>query len=344
MDDPNSPTNSPNFPLHPEISRGEQPMKFFWLFIPLLALCIVSLACAQRPSPEDVQKIAVLKTELEEVRSEVVAAEKKNSLLAGGLIKALVEARLEILKTTEALIQQRIHALETGATISIKVSGTEPNEELAARLGQEIETQLVELSKAQAEADKYSGGLLAVMKQATVATQEQTVAMLRQRYLAAKYGLPTVVLPATTGGASEQGIGAASPSTSPSMSVDVPSADVSAEIVSVKLLGKRFSNQNYQQFILLDMEFTAKGLDKPARAIKGVLNLQDLFGEPKISINWTIDELMMPGQTFVKKGTGFEYNQFIDSHNWVRSTDLQNMTASFVVMSILYQDGSRRDF
>ena len=318
-------------------------MKSLRPFILLLALCIVSPACAQGPSPEDVQRIAALKTELEEVRNEVAEAEKKNASLTGGLVKALVEARLEILKTTEALIQQRIHALEAGAKISVEVSGTKPNEELATRLAQEIETQLKQLTEARAEADKYTGGLVAAMKQATVATQEQTVAMLRQRYLAAKYGLPIVVVSATTGEAPEHGIPFASSSTPPSTSVDVP-ADVSADILSVKLLRKRFAEQDYQDFIWFDIEFTAKGLDKPARAIRGVLKLQDLFGEPHMMLNWTIDEPIKPGQTLVEKGSGFKYNQFIDAHQWVRATDLQNMTASFIVKSILYQDGSRRDF
>ena len=112
----------------------------------------------------------------------------------------------------------------------------------------------------------------------------------------------------------------------------------------MKLLSKRFAEQNYQEFIWFDIEFTANGLDKPARAIKGILNLQDLFGEPKMRFNWTIDEPIKQGETIVERGTGFKYNQFIDSHQWVRATDLENMTASFAVKSILYQDGSRRDF
>jgi len=318
-------------------------MKSLRPFTLLLALFILSPACRRGPSPEDVQRIAALKTELEAVRTEVTEAEKKNASLTGGLVKALVEARLEILKTTEALIQQRIHALEAGAKISVEVPGTVPNEELAARLAQEIETQLVELSKARAEADKYSGGLVAAMKQATVATQEQTLAMLRQRYLAAKYGLSTIALPAAAGGASEQEMPSPSPSIPPPTSVAVP-AEVSAEILSVKLLKKRYAEQDYQDFIWFDIEFTARGLDKPARAINGVLNLQDLFGEPRMRINWTIDEPIKPGETVVERGTGFEYNQFLGSHQWVRATKLQNMTASFVVKSILYQDGTRRDF
>ena len=61
-------------------------------------------------------------------------------------------------------------------------------------------------------------------------------------------------------------------------------------------------------------------------------------------LNWTIDEPPQPGETIVEKGSGFEYNQFLDPHRWVRATDIEDMTASFTVESILYQDGTRLDF
>lgn len=313
------------------------------LLILLLVLCIASPACSQSPSPEDVQKIAALKAELEAVYLEIAATEDKSSSFSDGLVKALIEVRLEILRTTEALIHQRIHALESGAKITIGLAGTEPNEDLADQLRQEIESQLAELNGARQEAAKYSGGLVAAMKHATIATQEQSVAMLQQRYFVAKYGLPMILPAVTTRPASEQGAQSVRSSTTSSRGREALD-DVSSEILSVKLLSKRFAEQDFQEFIWLDIEFTADGLDKPARAIKGVLRLQDLFGEPKMSIKWTIDEPIDPGKAIAEKGTGFKYNQFIDSHQWVRATALQNMTASFTVNSILYEDGTRRDF
>ena len=130
----------------------------------------------------------------------------------------------------------------------------------------------------------------------------------------------------------------------PPPSPDVPDDVSSTEVLSVNLLKKQFDVQDYEEFIWFDIEFTATGLDKPARAIKGVLNLQDLFGESPMAINLTLDEPLTPGEKVVRQGTGFEYNQFLDSHRWVLATDLQNMAASFTVMSVLYQDGTRRDF
>jgi hypothetical protein len=318
-------------------------MRKIGLLIPLLILCISSPACSQSPSPEDLQKIAALQTDLKQVRTKIAATIDKNASLAGGLVKALVETRLEILKTTEALVEQRIHALESGAKITVSVAGTEPDEKLANQLREEIDSQLPELNAAKQEAAKYSGGLVGAMKEATVATQEQSIAMLRQRYLAAKYGLPIGLSATATNPESEQGTLSMQSSATSYADREVPD-EVRSDIVSVKLLSKRFAEQDYQKFIWLDIEFTANGLDKAARAIKGVLKLQDLFGEAHMKINWTIDKPIEPGQAVIEKGTGFKYNQFSDSHQWVRATDLQNMTASFLVRSILYQDGSRRDF
>jgi hypothetical protein len=306
----------------------------------MVGLLILLLAdgCHFKPSPEDQAKIDALQIELKAVREDVSAAEQKNSALAGGLVKALVEVRLEVLKTTEALLQQRINALESGARVTISIPATQPDAKLAESLEGDIKVQEDQLKAAQVEAAQYAGGLIAAMKQATVATQEQSLAMLKSRYLAAKYGLPTL-------GAS--GSAKVSPTTvgsdvKPTAS-DTPE-DVARGVVKVRLLRKRFAEQEYQNFIWFDIEFTATGLDKPARAIKGVFHLQDLFGESKMNLNWIIDQQLAPGSTIVEKETGFKFNQFMSEHQWARATDISNMTASFTVQSILYMDGTRKDF
>jgi hypothetical protein len=84
-------------------------------------------------------------------------------------------------------------------------------------------------------------------------------------------------------------------------------------------------------------------LKKAARAIKGVLHFQDLFGETRMRVNWTIDEPLAPSDVYVEKGTGFEYNMFMNDHQWVNSTDLANMKAAFVVTNIIYQDGTTEE-
>jgi len=303
--------------------------------IPLWLLA--ASACTAQPTEEELAAIAQMRSDLGALQSEIRSAEEKNAKYAGGLVKALIELRLETLKNTEALMKERILALESGARIEITVPGTEPDPDLAKQLAEEVEEQERKLEMARQEAARYSGGLVAAMKSSTVATSEQTLAMLNQRRLAAKYGLhiATVQTPADSGSSST-----VLPSRN---STGVAESDAGSQIVEVRLLRKQFTKQKYQEYIFFDLEFTASGLDKPARAIKGVLHLQDLFGEAKMNIGWTIEEPVQPLQTVVEKGTGFEYNQFKDAHQWVRSTELEDMTASMTVRSILYQDGTRVD-
>ncbi len=302
----------------------------------LLVLLLLGQGCRFAPSPADQAKIDTLQVELQVVTASVVAADQENSTLSGGLVKGLVEARREVLETTKALLQQRIQALESGARITISVTGSQPDQKLAESLERDIQTQEDQLKAARADAAQYSGGLVYAMKEAAVASQEESLAMLKSRYLAAKYGLPVLGVPT--------GLAPSPASTDAKPPDGGASEDTAAGIVKVRLLRKRFAEQDYQNYIWFDIEFTAPGLDKPARAIKGVLHLQDLFGEPKMNLNWTIDEQLAPGVSVTEKGVGFKYNEFMNEHQWVMATDLTNMTASFTVESILFTDGTRKDY
>ena len=171
-----------------EMHGGELRRNIVTLLI-LLALPACSLA--QQPTQEEQQTITQLQGELAQVESEIESAEEDNRAYSGGLIKTLIALRLEILKTNHALIQQRVHALESGAEIDIVVIGSEPDPELAATLLAEIENQRTKAADAEKEAARYSGGLVQAMALSAVATQRNTLAMLEQRYFSAEYGLAT---------------------------------------------------------------------------------------------------------------------------------------------------------
>ena len=160
------------------------------IFTVTSVLLLVGCAPAQ-PTPEEQQMIEQLIGELAQVQVQIDAAEQDDQSYTGGLIKTLIAVRLEVLKTNHALIQQRIHALESGAEIEIVVSVSEPDPELTASLLSEIETQRIKVAEAEQEADLYSGGLLRALALSTLATAHNTLAMLEQRYLSAKYGFAT---------------------------------------------------------------------------------------------------------------------------------------------------------
>ncbi|MNC04478.1 hypothetical protein D3C75_519170 [compost metagenome] len=106
-----------------------------------------------------------------------------------GLIKTIKQVREETLKLSRDIVNQRIQAIETGAKVTVIAPTSQPDSERAQSLQSEIEQAKQQLVEAKAKAAQYSGGLIAAISQSTVATQEQTLAMLEQQYLIAKYGL-----------------------------------------------------------------------------------------------------------------------------------------------------------
>ena len=309
------------------------------IFFSLLFL----FACSNGLDPEEKKQVEILRSELEGVHKEVVAAQSELSKYTGGLIQSLLLVRTEILKTTEALIQQRIQAIEGKSPVSIRTLASKQDPDKAEKLAAEITKQEAKLRKAEIEAGKYTGGLLQAIALSTVATQAQTLAMLRQEFLVCKLGLSVPTYKTATGAPkpSNREVTASPPAMD---NKPLKNKKLEDDIISVNLVRKEFTKQDYQEFIFFNLQYSASGLDKPARAIKGLLNLNDLFGETKFALRWTIDKPIKPIETIEEKGTGFKFNQFIDSHQWVRATQVSDMKATFTVNSILYQDGTRRDF
>jgi hypothetical protein len=157
------------------------------LFLVILSVTVV-VGCKRELTPEQQQQLGSLRHELTSLDREIANAKAEDEKLAGGLVKALIAARLEILKTNRELLNQRVHAIESGTPIEMKVQAVKPDLARAAEIAAEIRTQEEGLSRARSKAADY-GGLVGAMAAAGVATQEQTLAMLRQSYLQAKYGL-----------------------------------------------------------------------------------------------------------------------------------------------------------
>ncbi len=273
-----------------------------------------------------------LRSELEQLRTTIAAAEKADKQFAGGLVKALIATRLEILRTTEALVQQRMLAIESGAPVTLCVPTTQPDLKKAMELEREIANEEKKLSSSQAEMARYSGGLVHSLKLTAVATQEQTLAMLQQNMLTAKYGL---AFPFSV----TQGNG--SVDTATKATIPIAPDNGQEELIRVTLLRKNLVDNHVLAF---DLEFTGAGLQKASRAIKGWLCLKDLFGETRLRIAWTIDQTLIPGRFVSSRGLGFRYNQFMENHQWVQRTAVTDVVVAFEIEHILYQDGTRQDF
>lgn len=164
------------------------------LIATLVGITMLTGCGPQELTPEQKQEVAALKTELSQTEVEISAAKEVDQQFSGGLIKNLTTARLEVLGTNKALLEQRINAIESGTKIDVVVSGTKPDPELAASIKTEIDNLTVKINEAKADASQYTGGLIQVLKLSAVATEEQSMAMLQQKYLTAKYGLAEVKL------------------------------------------------------------------------------------------------------------------------------------------------------
>ena len=310
----------------------------------MCAICAAFLgACSRTLGPAERAQVQALRTELDTAKKEVSTAELQNAQLGGGLVKAMIAVRLEILKTNEALIQQRIHAIESGAKVTIATLASSPDPFRAKQLAEEVTKQESKVAEAEAKAILYSGGLVGALASVGVATERNSLAMLRQQYLIANHGLASpqqVPLPPTAP-AQVAKAGTVGAAVAPSAKTVELLRD---EILDVTILRKAYAEQDYQNFLSIDVAFTAKGLDRGARSIKGRLRFEDLFGEEKFALKWTIEKPIAPGTTYTERGSGFKYNRFMDPHQWVRSTAKENMKVTFRVDSILYEDGTSQTF
>jgi hypothetical protein len=133
----------------------------------------------------------------------------------------------------------------------------------------------------------------------------------------------------------------------PTLKPDSPknnNAVKNTEIIFVTATDKGHRERNFQDFIWFDFTVNPTNLTKTARAVKGQFVFADVFDEVKLRLNYTIDDPLVAGRSTTLDGIGFNYNQFMSDHHWMKSTSLENMNIWFAVDSILYKDGSKEDF
>ncbi len=134
-----------------------------------------------------------LEADLTNVRRQIVEADKEASKYKGGLLLVMIRLRVETLKNTEAMLEQKrlsiVRAILLNHTIDGKPQPTVSAEELSA-LEDDIKALEAEINKQTAEAAIYSGGLIKVMKLSAIETSRVTLATLKMRYLTAKHGIP----------------------------------------------------------------------------------------------------------------------------------------------------------
>ena len=98
-----------------------------------------------------------------------------------------------------------------------------------------------------------------------------------------------------------------------------------------------FQNRSYQDYITFKVSFENK-LEQDIRAFEGSVAFKDLFDDLIQHINLKEDDPLAAGETRQESYT-LEYNQFIDSHQKLKSTKLENMKTEWLPKTILLTDG-----
>lgn len=144
------------------------------------------------------EKFEGIEEEITQLEKQIREAEAEDKKYAGGLIKAIIGSQLATLKQTHAMLQQRAKAslFRIGLKYTVDGQPFTPPQDAAVQLGI-VERELAELATkiaaAEAEAARYSGGLIQAVSLSTVAQIKQTQAMLDQKRLALKFSLPQYI-------------------------------------------------------------------------------------------------------------------------------------------------------
>ena len=113
-----------------------------------------------------------------------------------------------------------------------------------------------------------------------------------------------------------------------------------AKLLSVALVSKRNVDGEYgQKYVSLELAFENK-TTKDIQGVKGVLKVNDIFGDPIESISFSYDKGVAAGKTSIYKG-GVDINQFMDRDKKLWNTDLDKLKADFETSMILFKDGTQ---
>jgi hypothetical protein len=129
----------------------------------------------------------------EAINSQLKEAQTEAAKYSGGAIKALLDLRIEILRNTLAMLDQKRSSYVRLITLRFTVDGRLISAASDAQL-REIEEEIKQVeskvAEAKREVSRYTGGLLQGLSLMKVATEEVSASTLRWKFYSAKYGIP----------------------------------------------------------------------------------------------------------------------------------------------------------
>lgn len=168
-------------------------------FVRPLCTCLIVWVTA---TPVWADELSSLQSDLKGIGKQVESAQSDAKQYQGGLAGTLAESRAQILKQTQALVEQKIIALKNGARLVFTLRVSKPDPKKAEQIEKDLLAAKEEVRAAEREASQYTGGLVQAMALSTVYARKMTVAMLEQGALSVRYGLAIPPMPVT--GVTEQ--------------------------------------------------------------------------------------------------------------------------------------------
>lgn len=173
------------------------------LNIIFLSLFIVS-GCFSIPSTEEINE------DIKSLDVKIKATHEAVKQYSGGLLAILANVRLETLKATRTMLEQKENGLKRYIPLKYSIDGKEYSppvnkEELLQEINNDLEKLQKDLSKAEIESANYEGGLLGVLSFTQVATIKNSLAFLNQRQLLLKHDIPYYSVAITHTGDKEPG-------------------------------------------------------------------------------------------------------------------------------------------
>lgn len=115
-------------------------------------------------------------------------------------------------------------------------------------------------------------------------------------------------------------------------------AAILREAITLTVYDKGFFEGRFEDQITIKFAYENTS-DKEIRAFTGVIRFLDLFGREIFKSNITIDDPVEVGSKGTWSG-GIDYNQFKDTHQKLRNTDLEDMRVEWLPATILFSDGT----
>jgi hypothetical protein len=113
-----------------------------------------------------------------------------------------------------------------------------------------------------------------------------------------------------------------------------------ASLISVALLSKTNKVMpDDRKFVALDLEYANK-TDKDIQAVKGTVNLVDVYGEPVIAFDWAYNRPIRSKHTVVQHNAGVFISTSVDPQMALWDTDYNKLKFTFEIKTITFKDGT----